>query len=139
MGCLRWYSLKEKLALDFEDLVFSKFVDKNTLQLDILKMIKTVINHSSKSSLKVKDIQDALEKLCSKHDDLWHVCCGHDIVHLLVIGFQKMLGSHSSSALKAEEIERSLRLSYEEAYFHTSELYQGLLNWQKNNSAFSIF
>jgi hypothetical protein len=39
MGCLRWYSLKEELAFDFEGLVYSKFVDKNTLTLDVLRIL----------------------------------------------------------------------------------------------------
>lgn len=138
MGCLQWYSLREELELDFEGLVFSKFVDKNTLILDVLRMIKTVINHSAKPKLDAKDIRDALQELCSNGHDLWHVCCGHDVVNFLTIGLLKVLGSHSSSTLKSDEVERSLRLAYEGAYFSETELYKALLYWQENNSPFSV-
>jgi hypothetical protein len=101
-------------------------------------MIKTVINHSAKHELDAKDIRDALQELCSNGHDLWHVCCGHDVVNFLTIGLLKVLGSQSSSTLKSDEVERSLRLAYEGVYFSETELYKALLYWQENNSPLSV-
>lgn len=139
MGCFRWYSLRERLELNFEGLVFSRFVDKNTLKLDVLKMIKIVFDHSKRHELKAEALRNSLETFCQSSLDLWHICCGHDVVNLLLIGFQKVLGSHSSASLKSEEIERSFRLAYEEAYFRESELYKAIMKWQEHNGSFAVF
>ena len=138
IGCLRWYSLKENLSLDFEDLVFTKFVDKVSLRVDVPRMIKTVINHSGKHTLNCTKIFDMLGNMCDKNYDLWNICCGNDVVNFLKIGFIKVLGSHSAAKLKADDIGRALRLAYEETYFQQTELYQAMLHWQETHNTFVL-
>lgn len=47
IGYLLWVSLRERLSLRFGDLSFDKFIDKETLAVDIGKLIRLVRSRSS--------------------------------------------------------------------------------------------
>lgn len=138
IGYLRLVSLKFNLALKFEDLDFKKFIDDKTLAINLLKMIGTVKNHSQKHALLETDIQNKLENLQDDSHDPYQVCCGHDLICILSIGLCKVWGTWNNNDVKADVIERSLRLAYEESYFRSTELYLSIQRWENINQPYQV-
>lgn len=138
IGYLRWVSLKFNLSLKFEELNFSKFIDRETLLVDILKLIKAVKDHSQKHSLIEKDIQNSLESLQDDTHAPYHVCCGHDLICILSIGLCKVLGTCNSNDVKPEVLERELRLAYESSYFRNTQLCASIQKWEENNKPYKV-
>ncbi len=145
IGYLRWVSLREDLSLKFEDLSFEKFIDKETLVItDILKLIRIIqsktrnsdTNKSTQRYLEDSDIHDKVIKLCNETHDLWHICCGHDLTHILSLGLRKAIGSTNKT--EPDFLESCLRLAYEPAYFSNTRLYADIQNWEKVNIPFVI-
>ena len=139
IGYLRWSSLRQSLALKFEELDFGKFVDGLCLTTDIQKLIETVKNKSQRPDLKTADILSQISALKNESHDLWQLCCGHDLIEVLSVGLRKVLGGAFNTAeIKSEVIERSLRLAYESSFFQVTELCTALRKWEETNRPFRI-
>jgi len=140
LGYLRWISQCNDLNLTFEGIVFSKFVDEQTLRIEEIDLIKEVKNKSQAHSLKKEDLQQRLMSRKNNSHDPWQVCCGHDLVEILSFALRKTLGSGSNKASDVEPncLERSLRLAYEEAYFRETNLYLEIRQWESNNPPFKV-
>ncbi len=139
IGYLRWISHKEEHSLKFEGIAFGKFIDDETLKLDVAKMITEVKNKSRGRGPNEEDLQKSMRELANSNHDPWDVCCGHDLVCILSLGFRKALGSQPQQDVKSELIEKSLRLAYEATHFFVTQLYRSLEAWEKANSSFRIF
>jgi hypothetical protein len=138
IGYLRWVSLKDNLFLKFEELSFSKFIDKATLVIDTGKLIKAVKDHSQKLALREQDIQKSIETLEKTARDPWQLCCGHDIICILSIGLSKVWGSWKTNEIRPDILERELRLAYEDSYFRSTQLYQLIQQWEINNKPYQV-
>lgn len=138
IGYLRWTSLKFNLSLKFENLAYSKFLDQNTLFIDIVTLIKTVKNHSQKDKLIERDIQNQLERLKNDAHDLRQICCGHDLICILSFALGKTWGTWNNNDVKPEKLEMSLRLAYEEAYFCKTQLYTSIQGWENKNQPYQV-
>lgn len=138
IGYLRWFSLRENLSLKFKDLAFVEFINQSTLETNISKLIKTVKSNSKMWELNEREIQKKMEELRDDTHDLWYVCCGHDLIYILVIGLRKIFGIQKSKDIKTEILEKSLRLAYERSYFYTTQLYKSIRQWEKTNTHFQI-
>lgn len=142
IGYLRWVSHRDGLALKFEGIVFSNFIDREMLKLDHAKMIAAVKDRSMKHDLDERDLLKSLSELANPNHDPWNVCCGHDLVCILFIGFRRALGRQEAIGLqqvKPELLERFLRLAYETTYFFTTHLCKSLKAWERTNPSFRIF
>jgi hypothetical protein len=138
MGYLRWVSLTDNLSLKFEELEFSKFIDKDNLTLDKLKLIKAVREKSQRLDIAESHLVGKIEQLKSDTHDYWHVCCGHDLVCILSFGLRKALGTCNPNDVKQDALERSLRLAFERSHFSRTQLYSSILNWEKANEPYLI-
>ncbi|MEQ8462126.1 DUF4435 domain-containing protein [Coleofasciculus sp. E1-EBD-02] len=138
IGYLRWLSLKDNLFLKFEELSFSKFIDKATLVIDTGKLVKAVKDHSQKLALREQDIQKSIETLEKTAHDPWQLCCGHDIICILSIGLSKVWGSWKTNEIRPDILERELRLAYEDSYFRSTQLYQLIQQWEINNKPYQV-
>jgi Protein of unknown function (DUF4435) len=139
IGYLRWLSARENLSLKFEGMGFEKFVEKDTLKINILKLIRLVQGRSvaptaQKRSLDT-DIHEKVKLLSNDSHDLWHVCCGHDITCILSFGLQKAIGS---KRMEPDMVEICLRLAYEYTYFRQTKLYISVKQWEMANSPFVV-
>lgn len=130
IGYLRWISLSDELKLTFSGIKFSNFINKQTLQIDEIELIKEVKNKSQNFSLDNRDIQQWMTNKKSENHDPLQVCCGHDLVEILSIGLLKAIGTMK---VEADSLERSLRLAYEEAYFQQTQLYADICKWGIDN------
>lgn len=137
IGLLRWISQKECIGLKFEGLKFSDFVDRDTLQVDVLLLIKAVKNQSQLHHLMDSYLEGKLVSLQDKYDE-WDVCCGHDLVQILSIGLRKAFGSCKAIDVAPEKIETVLRLAYEFAHFRMSLIFSAMRNWEQRNSPFVV-
>ncbi len=138
VGYLRWVSQLDGLNLTFNDIKFSKFIDENTMKIDELKLIQEVKNKSQKLALKSEDLQQRITNQKSSNHDPWQVCCGHDLVEILSIGLRKAIGTKDANDVKPENLERNLRLAYEETYFCKTQIYFSVRTWESNNRPFRV-
>ncbi|MEH2229804.1 MAG: DUF4435 domain-containing protein [Nostoc sp.] len=138
VGYLLWISKCDGLNLTFEGITFSKFIDEQTLQIDELKLIQEIKNKSQAFSLNEKNLQERLKTQKSNNHDPWQICCGHHLVEILSFGLRKALGSNKAADVEPNSLERSLRLAYEEIYFHQTQLYLDIRKWESNNQPFRV-
>ena len=113
IGYLLWISQLDELNLTFDGIIFSKFVDDRTLQIDEFKLIQEVKNKSQAFALKGEDLQQRLTNQKSCNYDPWQVCCGHDLVEILSLGLRRAIGSARGSDIEPNSLERNLRLAYD--------------------------
>lgn len=139
IGYLRWISQTDELNLTFNDIKFSKFIDDKNLQIDEFKLIQEVKNKSQSFGLKTEDLQQRLTNQKNDSYDPWQVCCGHDLVEILSLGLRKAIGSAKDSDVEPNNLERSLRLAYEETYFYKTQIYSYARSWESNNQPFKVF
>lgn len=140
IGYLRWYSLQENLGFNFSFLDFSLFVDLHTLEVNLENLVKQVLMRSRKiNAFEVDTLVYKIQALLTKEEDLWQVCCGHDLIELLAIGFVNIFGDYNAKNLFAGQLEGSFRLAYTKSYFEMTQLYKNLLAWQMANKRFMIF
>ncbi len=139
IGYLRWASLKFNYALKFEGLAFSKFVDDKTLTLNESKLMETVKNNSQKQGLDEQEIRAKMDSLKTDAQDMWYVCCGHDMICILSIALCKALGSCNSKQVEPDVVEKDLRLAYESSHFRLTQLYTAIQRWEKTNQPFQVF
>lgn len=138
IGYLRWISGQQNLSLKIKGVPFKPFVDQKKLTLDTTKLLRTVKNKSGRHDIPDQDLRNALEKVADPAHDSWDVCCGHDLVCILSLGLCGALGSNKSQDVRAEQLEKILRLAYESSHFFATELYQSLKAWQIANQPFRI-
>jgi len=138
IGYLRWASLKFNYCLKFEGLAFKDFVDDKTLALNESDLIKTVKNKSQKPGLDEQEIRANMDSLKTDTQDMWHVCCGHDMISILSIALCKALGSFSSQKADPNVLESYLRVAYESAHFRETKLYRYIQRWEQTNKPFEV-
>jgi hypothetical protein len=138
IGYLRWLSSRNAWSLRFEALQFERFVRDKTLVLDELALLETLRNPAGHAIPESKQVQAALSALIEPAHDVWHVCCGHDLVVLLSLGLRKLWGSNADAEVKPERLERELRLAYESAYFLATNLYAAIRVWESRNAPFRV-
>lgn len=133
LGYLLWISQCDSLNLAFDGIIFSRFINEQTLQIDELKLIREVKNKSQAFSLKDEELQQRLSIEKNKSYDPWQVCCGHDLVELLSLSLRKTIGSNKAADVEPISLERNLRLAYEAVYFRQTNLYVEIRLWESNN------
>lgn len=138
IGYLRWCSLQNQYGLDFDEVSFRAFVDTKTLEIDVVKLIKTIIAHSQKHHLNAGAIMKRVKESIRDDHDRWHICCGHDLVQLLSLGLCKAIGSCNTKTVEPIRLEQSLRLAYEHTDFRETSTYTQIRNWEEKNAPYRI-
>ena len=113
-------------------------MDDRTLILDESKLIQTVKNHSQKPGLDEQEIRANMDSLKTDTQDMWHVCCGHDMIAILSIALCKALGSCNSKQVEPNVLEQNLRLAYDSAHFRKTKLYIAIQTWEQTNKPFEV-
>jgi len=154
IGSLRYISQRDKLFLDFDEIKLKDSVDVDTLEPDITKIIKDIkkksVDKITSSPKLDKDLKKELSKKINETDfiskieevnnenyDLWHICCGHDILEILLKGFKKLFATFNNQKLENFDILSSLLLAYIE-HFSKTNLYDAILKWQDRNNPYMI-
>lgn len=138
IGCLRLHSQRSGLNLTFEGMRYARFVDRDSLQTDVRKMIREVRNRSQRPDLASEEAGRAIRDIQATMNDPWLVCCGTDMVAILSIGLRRVLGTKNANEVVPDVIRRSLRLAYERHDLVRSRLGQDLRAWAKRNPDFRV-
>lgn len=140
IGYLRKISLERHLDLRFSNLNFSEFVDLNSLEIQEVTLIKYILFVSHKQNqYEVKEISKWLKESVNAYDDLWQVCCGHDLMEWLTVGLVHLFGNYNAKKLFPGQLEGSFRLAYHEVFFKETQLYKGLQEWERKNTTYHLF
>jgi hypothetical protein len=140
VGCLRWLSTLDNLGLRFEGLKFERFVDKDSIDVDIQALVKNVLALTGDNSLKTSDIVSKVQgMITTNRNEPYQMCCGHDFIVILGVGLRGALGSKSKEAAARETLEVAFRLSYDAASFMATQLYMRAKQWEHNNTPFLTF
>lgn len=137
IGCVRMFSIKKNMKFDFKELEFAKFVDEKNLQVDINLLIKELLKTKREKYDVGEMVMDIKRILDKKYDD-WQICCGHDMVKILLIGFKRIFGATNSKKLSKGSIEGSLRLAYSEEEFVSTKLYISVKEWETKNNRYIL-
>ncbi len=135
IGYLLWLSIKSGLSLCFKDLEFQSFVCNKSLTVDVKLLIKEVDRNTRRGVIDQSGVLSKLQALMNKERDLWQVCCGHHLVHLLAMLLKSRLSAKNISEITPVHLERILRLAYEKSYFPQTNLYQQLRGWEERNAS----
>jgi len=138
LGYLRWLSRKRDFGFDFERIRFGEFLHRERLSVDATALIVEVRNHSRRPVPTVDQLKEELEGIIDESHDPWQVCCGHDVVEILAIGFRRVLGSQRNIDSTGEKIEQALRLAYESSFFVETKLFSAIVMWERENSPYQI-
>jgi len=140
IGHLRRYSHTEKLNLQFNCLKFDTFIDRETISLNLEKLIEVVLALTSNSEL---DTGVVIGQVCELAEgfsaDPYQVCCGHDVIVILSIGLRKCIGSKSKEGAKPEVLESQLRMSYDSDCFRQTQLFRAARDWESRNAPYTVF
>lgn len=129
IGLLMYLSLRNNYELNFRDMDYHDFIEPSTLEIDIDRFVTHVHSRSGFSKEKKKNLLRLLNQEFSKKHDPWQICRGHDMVDILIMGFQHSFGSYNSRALNHGSMQGSLRLAYSREHFEETGLFQGLDHW----------
>lgn len=134
VGYLRWISIQKNLRLNFDDLTFEEFVDTKTLEVSLDQCLEAVIRNTRGCRVNRGALEAELRAKLGGSHDLWHVCCGHDVVALLAIH----VGLHCNLRVHPPMMARSLRLAFEFSHFKLTRLYAAITEWEQRNAGWRI-
>jgi Protein of unknown function (DUF4435) len=123
IGLLRLLSQREQWRIAFKKLDHTKIVSKDAFDIDVDALIRTVMAAGAAEGTTAERVRQRLAEEMGETYDQWQLCQGHDLTNLLAIGVRKFWGRGS---VGAEEVERGLRLAYEQAFFWQSLLGQAI-------------
>ena len=128
-------------GLRFTELPFSDFLDKETLRIDRLALVRVVKNRSQRQDLDEDLALKRLDEQCRRHEDTdpWQLCRGHDLSAILLRGLCTVFGSQRPSQLTTERLESALRLAYSPESFMRTQLCAKLRRWQDRHPSYALF
>jgi len=138
VGCLRLVSQTDKLALDFKELKYNKFVSTADLRINVSDLIQTVVDNSRKHDLDQAELLEKVTNEVAAEHDCWQVVCGHDVVEILAIGFRKVFCSRGRAEINTDAIEREMRLAYQPSFLQETQLYQSITSWESSNPPYRV-
>lgn len=137
LGYLRWLSYKKNLNLNFKKLDLLEFINKDTLQVDISKLIRSIVANTKNCIISQENLLLLYGRCRKDISDLLQLCNGHDLVGILAIALSSVLGLFEMPASRAS-VSKWLLLAYEGIFFIETNLYVLIINWEKEHSKFRI-
>lgn len=132
LGGLRFYNDINDCRWVFRRLGIGSVYQGDCLQLNEELLIKT-LNQKSKNMRRIIE-RSKVEELIENIDDLYNLCCGHDVVGALALYFlPKQLAGFSF-----EDVYIALRTAYSIYEFRNTQLYKELSQWEKR-SGYQLF
>ena len=142
IGYLRWASARHQWSLRFEGLNFKAFLREKDFIIDRRLLFEESRRHQGGERAgpvpSVEEMEARVNELNQPEHDVWHVCCGHDLVEILSIGLRRVLGKKNEADVRKERLEQQLRLAYEERYFLRTTLHVSIRAWEQKNLPFRI-
>lgn len=140
IGYLRRLSLLYHFDFSFNELGFGEFTYISGLTIEEQRLISYLIFRSKKHSAVTKEqVEKLLDQLIMPQDDLWQICCGHDLMDLLTIGLVHLFGNYNAKKMISGQLEGSFRLAYQISYFKETKLYEALKKWEEEQEGYRLF
>lgn len=139
IGYLRLYSERNGISLRFKGMNYSKFIDKQTLSIDLHALISQVKNRSHNQTISEVQLADGVRELEKSEYDPWQICTGTDILNILSIGLRHILGNNNATDVQDVGLRRSLRLACSKEDFDNTKLKQRFCEWEARNKSYRIF
>lgn len=140
IGYLRKISLDMNLEFRFNQLNFLEFTNMNRLEIQEDVLIKYILFHSRKQNIyKENQVKQWLHNAMTQSEDVWEICCGHDLMEFMTLGFIYLFGNYNSKNIFPGQLEGSFRLAYHEKLFKETLLYHALLEWEQKNKRYHLF
>lgn len=132
LGYVRWYNHQQEVRLNFDGLALSKFIDANTLSVQVEVCLHEIHVRSSGKRITIK--VDVIRSLQAGEVDLLQLCNGHDFGKVLALFVTK----RSTQGISEREVGKALRLSYTKEEFQKTTLFKSLKAWE-NRSNYALF
>lgn len=127
-GRVRWAAARYDLDIDFRTLRVPRFVDKATWTVDDGELLRAVSKNGS--SLNCEALGHRIAGLPPA--DPWRIAQGHDMIEILRIGLQRVLGNLPNSE-GPKDIARVLRTAIPPAELQATTLYTDIHTWESAN------
>ncbi len=139
IGILRLISAKKGLRLNFKEINYEKFIDKDNLEIDIDRLIRILIE-SAESPLKDAELRSYYDKQILQQEELdrSQVCCGDDLIAVIYIGLRKVLGTVEKKFACRKYIASALRLAFDSEDLKKTRLYNCIMEWEVNNPPYKV-
>lgn len=146
LGAFLMISLRQDLGLKFEDLTFKDFVDRESLEIDLACLVRSVLNKSSRHDAQLPiQLEQEISAVLSEATQIWELARGHDCVELLEFALRSTIGTKKSKTddrkpipVNTELLERELRLAFSEADFSATLLFQGIQAWESASGDYRV-
>ncbi|MFZ4699692.1 MAG: DUF4435 domain-containing protein [Candidatus Methylumidiphilus sp.] len=132
-GRLRWLSKRMGWQLKFEALKPERFMDREAWLVNVENLNKVAATQLTRTN--TEEISDLLETL--PNADPWLVCQGHDLLEILRLGLQKVLGEMKTSQGKSH-IAALLRAAFHDTHLAATRLYQNIRVWERANAPYQV-
>jgi hypothetical protein len=139
IGYLLWYSLSQKLNLNFDELRPAEFIDPSTLTINTELLIQHVKQRSQKQHLPGAVLAAGIlekKKIC---DEPWFIARGKDVIDIFGFAVRKTIGGCDHTKSSRESIESHLRVGYKREYFLNTGLFRALKDWCNKHPGFGTF
>lgn len=130
-GQLRWLSARKQMGISFKELIPRRFVDSSNWILNKVDLISTAANQPI--NLSADELARELDLLPVA--DPWLVCHGHDLIDLLAIGFERVLGNSKPGR---DGISSFLRGAIDTRELATTHLWTGIQGWESANPPYIV-
>lgn len=144
VGFIRWISSPEKdnLCFRFKHLSFQTFIlmaDGDGLRTDLDRLLDEVVKDSRGMPVDRGAVKARLHALLSGNRyDPWQVCRGHDMIHILAIGFREVFGNRDARHISDDQVDRIMRLAYSWLSFSKTKLCGAIRAWEAANPAYPV-
>lgn len=139
VAILRWISRTYGLNLRFHSIDISEYLSRDTLEVDVDRLVQRVLQETSNPKLKTEKVCKMLMVALGDAelpDSL--VCCGHDVVAVLAVGMRKALATRGAQQSDPDDLARVLRLAYELRDFVQTNLYASIGRWEEANAPYRV-
>jgi hypothetical protein len=120
------------------NLEIKEFVDRDSLQIDLERLIEHAKNKSNRHDLDSAELKTGMTALESSKPQLWQVVRGSDFIELLGYALRYSLASCPAIDVSLARLEQCLRLAYSAEEFASTELFKAIMAWQQLNTPYII-
>jgi len=137
IGLIRFLSLKNSYNLYFDNFELKTVVDKETLTIDVNKLVVKVLARTRSAR---KPVAIGLEAIISAFDDNYCkyqpqcLCNGHDVCDIICIALQKCFGTVNANEYTAEDVFTHLLMGYSFESFQNMPMYKKYVGWSQEHS-----
>ena len=116
------------------------FFSDGNMKVDIKKLVIEVLHNSQNAVVDKNGITLKIKELMSDNDDYdpWHVCRGHDLVHILTFLIKHNFGNRRAKNITYEIVDGLLRIAYGYAEFSRTKLFVLMKIWEESNPKYRL-